>query len=878
MHRVSDVINICMISTGIHLILFCKRSTIYIEYLIPKPMKKILFSLLFSFASLIVYATTVTNKFDNNLNDSIRSVGSKIVSLSTDYWRKSQEIKHVTRSNSTITGDVNGDRKVNVTDVMMVVSHILGDKDDRFIIANADLNDDQLINVTDVMLIVNVILTSDSQDFLLCPDNHHPHMIDLGLPSGTKWACCNVGAEKPEEYGEYYPFGQTEENNEYEFNSEGYDGEICGSENDVAHVKWESPWLMPNEEQFDELLENCTSEWTTINGVDGRIFKGSNGNAIFLPSAGNRNYSNYYGTGSRGYYWSGSYYSSSFADEDIEYNVTDAVYLGFDSSDSYTSADIVGPSWEVWDESAYSVRPVAPEGSVLPLKLSTNGMFLPIGGESMVDILSGSGNYTMENSHPNRVEVTIEGNSIKVNGIADGSVIIKITDTKTGRIGILYVDVLTVTPASSLCPDSNHPHIIDLGLPSGIKWSCCNLDTKHSENQSPTNYGGYYAWGELAEKSDYSWATYTHCDGYWSSCHDIGTSISGTEHDVAHKEWGDNWQMPSYDNAKELFSNTESTATFVDGVLGWIFTGSNNSRLFIPMGGFREGTTTNYQEPSPSYNYSHSRTGYFWLGDKMNSYQANDVVVTIEGGEKGCMVGFSYFKGASRYLGFNVRPVTEIAVTHLQLSDDYVDVAWGDIYSVYILSGSGSYTVESSDEEVASAYLVDDNTIEIYGAMLGGEATITVTDTKTGETATIEVWVMGPIPFSLSEESLSLEVGETAIVYPYDGNDSYTIECSDEDVVTVEYVSGYETDEGEVILTDPYFLITAVGTGNATITVTDDWSGEMATIEVTVTDVSFSLRLNNNHSHMIDLDFTSGTRWDCCNVDTMPKNLKLILH
>lgn len=112
--------------------------------------------------------------------------------------------------------------------------------------------------------------------FKSCPDNNHPHWIDLGLPSGTKWRCCNEGASTPEEYGGYYEFGQ------------------------VASA--------PSKDQIKELLDHTTSVWTTQNGVNGTKFTGSNGGTIFLPAAGSLHccYLGFSRVGSGGYYWSSS--------------------------------------------------------------------------------------------------------------------------------------------------------------------------------------------------------------------------------------------------------------------------------------------------------------------------------------------------------------------------------------------------------------------------------------------------------------------------------------------------------------------------------------------------------------------------------------------
>lgn len=145
-----------------------------------------------------------------------------------------------------------------------------------------------------------------------CPDNHHPHMIDLGLPSGTKWSCCNAGASKPEDYGGYYEWGQ------------------------IADA--------PSLAQLEELRNSCSSVWTTLNGVNGRLFTGPNGGQIFLPAAGYRCYGElFYYVGSLGDYWSGTPYEGN---DDYAY------FLSFDSG---------GVRWGGggYRVDGFTVRPVA---------------------------------------------------------------------------------------------------------------------------------------------------------------------------------------------------------------------------------------------------------------------------------------------------------------------------------------------------------------------------------------------------------------------------------------------------------------------------------------------------------------------------------------
>ena len=146
-------------------------------------------------------------------------------------------------------------------------------------------------------------------------------MIDLGLPSGTKWACCNVGASAPEQYGGYYAWGETSEKSVYDWDTYQYydsngnlvniGSNISGTPYDVAYVRWGAPWCMPSKAQCDELIANTTSVWTTMNGVYGRKFIGSNGGTIFLPAAGGRWYSGFVYVGGIGSYCSSSLEESS---------------------------------------------------------------------------------------------------------------------------------------------------------------------------------------------------------------------------------------------------------------------------------------------------------------------------------------------------------------------------------------------------------------------------------------------------------------------------------------------------------------------------------------------------------------------------------------
>ena len=163
------------------------------------------------------------------------------------------------------------------------------------------------------------VTPSNSVPKLSCPDGNHPHMIDLGLPSGTKWACCNLGASTPEQSGNYYRWGETKPFKEgdtgatYPYMDVDIGNNIAGTKYDAATAKWGSSWRMPTENQMMELKDNCTYKWTTLNGVKGAKVTGRKGGTIFFPASGCGDYfsGSLCNVGSDGNYWSASPNSSN---------------------------------------------------------------------------------------------------------------------------------------------------------------------------------------------------------------------------------------------------------------------------------------------------------------------------------------------------------------------------------------------------------------------------------------------------------------------------------------------------------------------------------------------------------------------------------------
>lgn len=163
--------------------------------------------------------------------------------------------------------------------------------------------------------------------------NGHP-FVDLGLPSGLKWAGCNIGAEWPDRYGDYFAWGEINPKNEYTVeNSLTYGkqmSDISGNEQyDAATAMWGGSWRMPTKEEVKELFEHCECKWSKDHG--GFAIIAPNGKFIILPAAGRRYGTSVEGEGIYGNYW----YSTPHDDS----NDQDAYCLdfgeGFESIDDY---------------------------------------------------------------------------------------------------------------------------------------------------------------------------------------------------------------------------------------------------------------------------------------------------------------------------------------------------------------------------------------------------------------------------------------------------------------------------------------------------------------------------------------------------------------
>ena len=185
--------------------------------------------------------------------------------------------------------------------------------------------------ITAIMLIIAIIYATG------CKKNNEPNngtynghdYVDLGLPSGTLWATCNVGADNPEDYGDYFAWGETQPKITYDWSTYQYcngdynqltkycsqsDFGIDGftdnlktllEDDDAATANWGEGWRTPTSKEWSELLTRCTPTSTTINGMKGCLLTARNGNSIFLPAASRRDDESR-NLGDDGSYWSSS--------------------------------------------------------------------------------------------------------------------------------------------------------------------------------------------------------------------------------------------------------------------------------------------------------------------------------------------------------------------------------------------------------------------------------------------------------------------------------------------------------------------------------------------------------------------------------------------
>ena len=497
-----------------------------------------------------------------------------------------------------------------------------------------------------------------------------PEMVDLGLPSGILWASFNIGATKPEEYGGYYQWGGLEDvtdtniyldysNCPYHTGSDWdtswtkyipsdkssfWSGTgspdnktVLDLEDDVAHVKLGGKWRMPTNADFGELINNCTSDWTTLNGVEGRKFTSKkNGKSIFLPAAGYRYYDHLIYAGSRSHYLSSSLFlgnpSTPFSMDfysDYVGTVSSRRYYGQSVRPVYGDfVKATGISLNKNDESLSTGNTTQLTATLIPSNCAEKGLFW-----SSSDI-----------------SVATVSESGLVRAVSSGTAVIAVTWAGDSNIKA----TCTVKVKARTVPDG----AVDLCL--NVCWASCNLGAS-----KPEEFGGYYQWAGLEEVTDTSiyldwsncpyhtssdwdtgWTKYvpSYLSSYWSATGSPDNkTVLDLEDDVAHIKLGGKWRMPTLEEFQELRNNCTSEWTTINGVYGRKFTSKiNGNSIFLPAAGFRHYDNL----------YSAGSDGSYWSSspDTSNPVYAFDIDFGSD---------YVYPYNSYRYLGLSVRPVSE---------------------------------------------------------------------------------------------------------------------------------------------------------------------------------------------------------------------------
>ena len=428
--------------------------------------------------------------------------------------------------------------------------------------------------------------------------------VDLGLPSGTKWATCNVGASTPIRYGNYYAWGETATNELYGSGSYTYSDSpaVLPASADVATASWGEGWRMPTKEEFQELNICCTVTWTTMNGVNGRLFTGPNGNSIFLPAAGCRLVSSLYNAGSSGDYWSSSLYMG---------DTTRAwgLYFGRGNSDmNYYSDRYYG----------LTVRPICVSASstaVAPTVTTTFASNVTAMGATLSGNVTSDGGVTvfacgfLYGTDTNNLTQSVQSGSgtgsftANITGLADGTTYyykayaVNVVGTAYGNTMSFTTETIPTLYSDPTGYTDGYGYV-DLGLPSGLLWATCNVGANN-----PEDYGDYFAWGETTTKETYNWSTYRYCTGSgdlntltkycftsyygYQGFTDTLTTLEAID-DAAIANWGTGWRMPTQDEMYELIDNCDTTWTALNGINGMLITSrTNGNTIFLPAAGCR---------------------------------------------------------------------------------------------------------------------------------------------------------------------------------------------------------------------------------------------------------------------------------------------------
>jgi len=473
-------------------------------------------------------------------------------------------------------------------------------------------------------------------------------IVDLGLPSGTRWRNMNVGASHVEESGDYYQWGEVITKDVYNYANydplgnggsqyDNLDTNISGTQYDAARHNLGGYWRMPTKTEFEELRSNCNWQWKTINGQTGyQLISKVNGNSIFLPTSGYRNGTSLNSVGTYGLYYSSEpinatgdrIYGLQFqkSKHEVSYYTPVGLYryngLPIRPVMTYTGSDLVvttdSVEWKTGDTEAIlhgTFATLVPQNSDVKVGfLVGDSLNLTVANADSVFTFTRSTNGTFEATMPVYHDV---GHYWRAYA----------QDADTTMLG----DVLDYGV-----------RMIDLGLPSGLLWRNMNVGASRIEE-----CGDYFAWGEVETKDTYDYAHYDPLGNGVSQYDNIGTNISGIDSlDAARHNLGGYWRMPTKTEFEELRSNCNWQWKTINGQTGYqLISKVNGNSIFLPTSGYRNGTSLN----------SVGTYGLYYSSEPINA--TGDRIYGLQLQSSRHEVSYYTPVGLYRYYGLPVRPV-----------------------------------------------------------------------------------------------------------------------------------------------------------------------------------------------------------------------------
>lgn len=534
--------------------------------------------------------------------------------------------------------------------------------------------------------------------------------VDLGLPSGLKWANINVGSQTPMDNGNPYSWGETITKTNFSNNvdNRSFGEDIGGSLHDAAQVNWQGPWRMPSKTEVEELIANCTWQKITLYGKDGHLLTSRiNGRTIFIPFTG--------------FWWNGSYHY----DDTWRYLLWTSTWSSDNRAwyfDNYPSND-PRPKMEHNDVHGYGffVRPVALVNDTLDdksmIQLTTDSVHWEVGHTSatLYGYLLGL-RYNSKATEsgfayattPNVTDETPDVNYLKTNegelySVSSGVFQATVPDVEDNTV-YYYRAYVKVDGKYYFANEREFGRrMVDLGLPSHTLWANINLGASSSDDS-----GDYYAWGETATKSVFSSNNYT--------CQTSVTDIAGSNIDAAHVNWGGLWRMPTRDDVSELLSCTWTEVTKYGRPM-YKVVGPSGDSIFIAKRGSMSGSSVANDGMRASFWTSNLNVSDGYAKDNAygtSFYGSNRAVDAV-----------------ARYMGYTVRPIVkythELAdQTKIYLTTDSTDWYVGNANPRLVGAVAG---LDGVSGDVALGFVVGcDSTASVL--KFGGQGVTPVSATK----------------------------------------------------------------------------------------------------------------------------------------------------